>query len=232
MSVVNDAPEDSEDPSPRNASSVPLLPGGLEPEQLEIPAPAQNPSQISGTGGPPIHEQADAISLVPTRSRITQNRVPLTRAQGWATMVNIRIDIFTYLTIFFLIGLPIFLTTGYAMPAQLPLNILAYFLALELPPIWRRFLHPALVASVTTIVGIYILTACHGQEFVEGLHEYKTKTNYLLLFSGETGLAKPGAGDFLSSVLDVSIVALALPMYQYRSELKRSVSNADTLRVT
>jgi hypothetical protein len=90
--------------------------------------------------------------------------------------------------------------------------------------IWRRFLHPALVASVITIAGIYILTACHGQDFIDGLHEYRTRTNYLQLFSGKSGLPKPGAGDFLSSVLDVSIVALAMPMYQYRAELKRSVS--------
>lgn len=31
----------------------------------------------------------------------------------------------------------------------------------------------------------------------------------------------PGAGDVFSSVLDVSIVALALPMFQYRNELRR-----------
>jgi putative effector of murein hydrolase len=109
------------------------------------------------------------------------------------------------------------------MPAQLPVNILAYFLALELPPLWRRYLHPALVASVITIVGVYILTACRGQDFTDGLQEYRTRTTYLRLFSGVKGQPKPGAGDFLSSVLDVSIVALAMPMYQYRSELKRSV---------
>lgn len=147
----------------------------------------------------------------------------MTRAQEWATIVNARIDVYTYTVILFLIGLPIYLVTNYAMPAQLSLNILAYFLALELPPNWRRFLHPALVASVVTICGIYILAMCRGDDFHDGLLAYQTKTKYQQLFSGKTNLPKPGAGDFLSSVLDVSIVALALPMYQYRQELKRSV---------
>jgi putative effector of murein hydrolase len=210
----------------RNASTAPLLVEGQAVEGIQEPERSQDPSEIVGTGGPPIHEQADAISLAPISSHMTvrQNRSPLTRAQQWATIINTRIDIFTYLAVFFLVGLPVYLTTGYAMPAQLPVNILAYFLALELPVIWRRFLHPALVASVITIAGIYILTACHGQDFTDGLHEYRTRTNYLQLFSGKPGLPKPGAGDVLSSVLDVSIVALAMPMYQYRAELKRSVS--------
>jgi hypothetical protein len=209
----------------RNSSNVPLLAEGEDIEQIQRPGATQDPTEIVGTGGPPIYEQADATSLAPISSRMTprQSAAPLTRAQKWATVINTRIDIFTYLAILFLVGLPVYLTTGYAMPAQLPVNILAYFLALELPVIWRRFLHPALVASVVTIAGIYILTACYGQDFTDGLYEYRTKTSYLQLFSGEAGVLKPGAGDFLSSVLDVSIVALAMPMYQYRAELKRSV---------
>ena len=206
----------------RNASNVPLL----EAEDvIQEPEHTQDPSTISGTGGPPSHEQADALSLAPVSTRLTtrQSGLPLTRAQNWATMINTRLDIFTCLSLLFLIGLPIYFTTGYALPAQLPVNILAYFLALELPPIWRRYLHPALVASVITIVGVYILTACHGDDFTTGLEQYRTRTNYLKLFAGHD-TPKPGAGDVLSSVLDVSIVALAMPMYQYRAELKRSVS--------
>ncbi|KIW06037.1 hypothetical protein, variant [Verruconis gallopava] len=208
----------------RNTSSVPLLRSDNF-DEIQAPERAQDPMEIVGTGGPPVHEQADYISLAPVSSRLATTRqsgAPLTRAQRWATVINTRIDIFTYLTIFFVVGLPIYLTSGYAMPAQLALTILAYFLALELPPVWRRYLHPALVASVITIVGIYILTACYGQEFREGLLDYRTKTNYLILFKGTPGAPKPGAGDFLSSVLDVSIVALAMPMYQHRAELKRS----------
>jgi putative effector of murein hydrolase LrgA (UPF0299 family) len=226
---LTEAPPDDEDEidaaRSRNASNVPLLGPAEVHELIQEPPHAQDPSAIIGTGGPPSHEQADLISLSPVRTRFThQSALPPTRAQIWAATVHARSDIFTYLTLFFLIGLPIFLITGYALPAQLPLNILAYFLAMELPLKWRRYLHPALVASVITIVGIYILTACHGQDFTDGLHEYRTRTTYLKLFSGAKSLAKPGAGDVLSSVLDVSIVALAMPMYQYRAELRRSVS--------
>ena len=37
-------------------------------------------------------------------------------------------------------------------------------------------------------------------------------------------MQKPGAGDLLGSLLDVSIVALALPMIKYRNELKRHIT--------
>ncbi|TLD36075.1 hypothetical protein E2P81_ATG02964 [Venturia nashicola] len=222
-------PEESNVPTP--GESIPPTPGEsstpstdplLDPidfaHELQAPLRAQDPARITGTGGPPTHEYVPAST---SRTR-RQEGLPLTRAQEWATIVNARIDVYTYTIILFLIGLPIYLAANYAMPAQLSLNILAYFLALELPPNWRRFLHPALVASVVTICGIYILAMCRGDEFHDGLLAYQTKTKYQQLFSGRTDLPKPGAGDFLSSVLDVSIVALALPMYQYRQELKRS----------
>lgn len=201
------------------ASMVPLLDADDLANELQAPLRAQDPTSISGTGGPPTHEHQPGT----TSGRYRQDALPLTRAQEWATIVNARIDVYTYTVILFLVGLPIYLVTNYAMPAQLSLNVLAYFLALELPPSWRRFLHPALVASVITISGIYILAMCRGDDFHDGLLAYQTKTKYQQLFAGKTNLPKPGAGDFLSSVLDVSIVALALPMYQYRQELKRSV---------
>lgn len=206
------------------ASMAPLLDPNDLAHELQAPLRAQDPSSIMGTGGPPTHEHMPGSTSWTHR----QEGLPLTRAQEWATIVNARIDVYTYMVILFLIGLPIYFVTNYAMPAQLSLNILAYFLALELPSNWRRFLHPALVASVVTICGIYIIAMCRGDDFHNGLLAYQTKTKYQQLFSGKTDLPKPGAGDFLSSVLDVSIVALALPMYQYRQELKRSVCDVRT----
>jgi putative effector of murein hydrolase len=125
----------------------------------------------------------------------------------------------TYAILFLFIGLPIYYTTGYAMPAHLTLNILAYFLALSLPPKWKQFLHPVLVSSAITVLGIWILGLIKGSSLSQVLDEYKTGTNYLSLWHGAHGL--PGAGDIFSSVLDASIVALALPMYNYRLELQR-----------
>ncbi|RDI78758.1 hypothetical protein Vi05172_g11265 [Venturia inaequalis] len=214
-------PSESIPPTPGESvttSMVPLLDSNDLANELQEPLRAQDPASITGTGGPPTHEHVPGS----TSWMYRQEGLPLNRAQEWATIVNARIDVYTYMMILFLIGLPIYLATNYAMPAQLSLNVLAYFLALKLPPNWRRFLHPALVASVVTICGIYILAMCRGDDFHDGLLAYQTKTKYQQLFSGKTDLPKPGAGDFLSSILDVSIVALALPMYQYRQELKRS----------
>jgi LrgB-like family len=57
-----------------------------------------------------------------------------------------------------------------------------------------------------------------------GLQEYRTPPAYIQYFFGpRNDLPPPGAGNILAAVLDVSIVSLALPMYNYRAELKRHV---------
>lgn len=110
------------------------------------------------------------------------------------------------------------------MPTQLTLTVLAYFAALALPPKWRRFLHPVMVSSALAILGIWILASCRWDTLQDGLGAYSTTTRYIQLWDGRSGLRKPGAGDVFGSILDVSIVALALPMFQYRKELNRHVS--------
>jgi LrgB-like family len=216
---ISDPPMPAES---RTGSTVPLL--RHSGEELQAPAAAQNPVKITGTGGPPVPEP-QAGAEPPNAAILRRVHRPVTRAEKWAAMVGARLDLYTYAFLFVFVSLPVFFTSGYAMPAQLTLNILAYFGALALPTPWRKVMHPALVTSILTIVGIYVLSMIHGQEFDVGLREYRTNTKYQQLFAGKTGLPKPGAGDVLSSVLDVSIVALALPMYQHRQELKRSVSS-------
>ncbi|EEY17406.1 conserved hypothetical protein [Verticillium alfalfae VaMs.102] len=54
----------------------------------------------------------------------------------------------------------------------------------------------------------------------KALAPYRTGATYLRLWSGDATSALPGAGDMLATVLDASIVSLALPMYQYRRELR------------
>ena len=185
---------------------------------LVAPQRAQDPSQIRGTGGPP---ESDTPHHNVVRSQILQAPLPLTRPQRWATFVNLNFDRLTYLILFLFVGLPVYYSTGYAMPAQLTFNILAYFTALSLPARWRQFLHPVLVSSGITVLGVWILGLIRGDSLDTSLHAYKTGTNYLDLWHGEKHLKKPGAGDLLVSVLDASIVALALPMFSYRLELKR-----------
>ncbi|KAK5146489.1 hypothetical protein LTR04_001038 [Oleoguttula sp. CCFEE 6159] len=220
----------SMEPSSRRESrreSAPLL-----LEELRAPLRAQDPDRITGTGGPPA--AASNSELLPSPTLHRQNPLPLTRPQRWATYINARADILTYSGIFLLAGLPTYYSAGYAMPAQLALNVLAYFFALSLPPRWRKYLHPVLVSSALTILGIWALALCRRDSLFDGLHAYSTKTRYLQLWGAVTKPAPtsttsatppqrrpPGAGDLFSSVLDVSIVALALPMFQYRHELRR-----------
>ncbi|TAQ87727.1 hypothetical protein B7494_g3961 [Chlorociboria aeruginascens] len=186
---------------------------------LIAPPRAQNPDLIRGTGGPPESDtppqELSRINTVP------QTPLPLTRPQRWAAIIHPNLDIITYSAMFLFVGIPIYYTTGYAMPVQLTFNVLAYFTAMALPPRWRQFLHPVLVSSAITVLGIWILGLTRGDSLDDVLDAYKTNTKYLQLWNGETNLPAPGAGDIFGSVLDASIVALALPMFQYRKELQR-----------
>ena len=94
------------------------------------------------------------------------------------------------------------------MPAHLTFNILAYFAALAISSRWKQFLHPVLVFSAITIVGIWILGLVWGDNLNETLGAYTTRTSYQLLWRGKHS-PPPGAGDIFRSVLDASIVALA-----------------------
>lgn len=187
-------------------------------ESLPTPPKVRDPSLIRATGGPPENNSQQEDSRL--RRQILQMPLPLTRPQRWAALININLDRIVYSFIFVFVGIPIYYSTGYAMPAHLTFNTLAYFAALALPPHWKQFLHPVLVSSAITIVGIWILGLIRGDNLTETLAAYKTGTNYLLLWRGKDTLI-PGAGDIFSSVLDASIIALALPMYNYRLELKR-----------
>ena len=185
---------------------------------LITPQRTQDPSLIRGTGGPP---ETDTSLQDTLRRGILQAPLPLTRPQRWAALINSNFDRITYALLFIFVGLPIYYTTGYAMPANLTFSVLAYFAALALPAKWRQFLHPVLVSSLITVLGIWILGLIRGETLDDVLDSFKTGSNYLKLWNGDKKLPLPGAGDIFGSVLDASIVALALPMYNYRHELQR-----------
>jgi len=210
-------PTPETDSSPTPATDVST---NASTQEVAYPSRAQDPSQVRGTGGPPQSETlSESFSSQPIPQ---QDPLPPTRVQRWATLINLYLDTITYTTLFIFIGLPTYYALDYAMPAHLTLSILAYFAALSLPLKYKRFLHPVLVSSAFTILGIWILALSHRSTLRAALTVYTTKTRYLQLFnSGGPHLLPPGAGDIFSSVLDVSIVALALPMFQYRNELKR-----------
>ncbi|KAI0102523.1 LrgB-like family-domain-containing protein [Nemania sp. FL0031] len=156
-------------------------------------------------------------------------QIPLqpSRATRWALAISSRLDMAIYTALFTFVGIPIYYTIGYAMPLQLTFSILTYFAALSLPPTWRQYLHPVLVSSLFTVLGLWVLGLIKGDSLAVTLGEFRSGATYLKLWGGDSDSASdsdgghqlPGAGDIFASVLDASIVCLALPMYRYRREL-------------
>ncbi|KAI4726985.1 hypothetical protein E4T49_05281 [Aureobasidium sp. EXF-10728] len=197
-------------------TSTPSPPNGFA--DIQAPSKAMDPDSVTGTGGPPVAANATTSSIV--SASVRHNAAPLTRPQRYAAFVSVNFDILTYGALFLFVGLPIYYGLGYAMPVQLSLNVVFYFAALRLPPTYRTYLHPVLVSSAFTILGIWILALIRQNTLRDGLLAYTTNTKYTQLWDDDQGLKPPGAGDMFGSVLDVSIVALSLPMYRYRNELK------------
>ena len=205
---------------PEASSTTNLALQSIPDQDIALPSRAQDPSQVRGTGGPPQSEPSTTSSS--RRQPPLQDPPPPSRPQRWATIANLHLDSLTYFILFLLVGLPIYYSTSYTMPAHLPLSVLTYFLALSLPPRYKRVIHPVLLSSALTIILIWILALSNHSTLPASLKSYSTKTRYIQLFSGQgPHLPPPGAGDVFSSLLDVSIVALALPMFNYRAELKR-----------
>lgn len=189
-----------------------------ELDSLQAPSRAMNPDSVTGTGGPPVAEAASTSSAI--HPQLRHDAAPLTRPQRWAAFITVHFDIITYTVLFIFIGIPIYYAAGYAMPVQLSLNIIFFFLALRIPPPYKTYLHPVLVASALTIVGVWILALIRGNSLDDALEAYTTGSKYTQLWDRDSNLPPPGAGDMFGSILDVSIVALGLPMFRYRNELK------------
>jgi putative effector of murein hydrolase len=163
-----------------------------------------------------IHEMASQ------NPQPTQTPLAPTRAVRWTAFLTTHREWFIYLTLFLLVGLPIYFTTSYVMPLHLTLTVLCYFSALLLPASWRTYLHPVLVSAALTVLTIWIFAASRRQTLASALGSYRVGVKYLQLWSRDrTSSLLPGAGDILGSILDASIVSLALPMYQYRRELRQ-----------
>ncbi|KAH6668139.1 LrgB-like family-domain-containing protein [Plectosphaerella plurivora] len=178
---------------------------------------------VPGTG--PDASDLSTAALVPT-SMPAQAPLPDPRAHVWAAVLTAHHDRLLYLFLFLLIGLPIYYSTGYAMPAHLTLTVLCYFAAMAVPPAWRQYAHPVLVTAALAILSIWALAAVKGDGLLTALRVYRTGANYqalwrpTLLSRPSSALRGPGAGDVLATVLDAAIVSLALPMFRHRRELR------------
>lgn len=144
---------------------------------------------------------------------------PIERLSSWIS------DLITPTIYFvlFIIGIPVYFVCDVALPLFLGINILTFIAAITLvPPRVRRFLHPILSCSIATVLVIWAFGAMRGIGIKDNLNRfYSVDARYADLWSpsGYSGPV-PGAGDVLFSTLDAGIVALAVPMYRYRSELK------------
>lgn len=119
-------------------------------------------------------------------------------------------------------GIVLYYTINYSMPLHLSIVVLTFYSTAYLPKKYKAILHPIPVCGGLTILFIYLFSSIHSETVQESLKTFKTGRNYLKLFEQGDNIGElPGAGDILSSLLDVSIVALALPMYNYRTDLKR-----------
>ncbi|KKA30868.1 hypothetical protein TD95_000723 [Thielaviopsis punctulata] len=196
-------------PSPSGIALNTLAPAHLKPEPAADQQDPVPPSTLprSGSASPPPSPHQ------PTPSN--------TRAQRWAAVMTTHQNAALYLFILLFAGLPVYFGAHYAMPLHLAVSILMFQASMQIPASWRRFLHPVLVSALFTVLIIWAFGAMRGLSLTHTLHEYKTGSTYLQLWRAAPGtLPAPGAGDMFGTVLDASIVALALPMYQYRRELR------------
>ncbi|KAI5922960.1 LrgB-like family-domain-containing protein [Camillea tinctor] len=178
------------------------------------------PNDPSSPSSPRSASPSESTTVAHSRLPLPpQAPLPPSRANRWAALLTHHLDHLTYSLIFLAVGLPLFYATGYAMPRDLTFTVLAYYAALALPPRWKQYLHPTLVCALASVLGLWVLGLAAGAPLADTLGAYRTGSKYTVLWGGAASYARPGAGDVFASVLDASIVALALPMYQYRREL-------------
>lgn len=155
------------------------------------------------------------------------------------------IDWFLYLLLF-LVSLPFYYVSSIhvMLPYHLGLTVIAYYLALLIPmkfPKLKKFAHPILILTAEILfvcfIGSLIYHKGSPKGFLDDLRFYKTGKNYLNLFSGKALYDNgekvpqkfldehftseplwPGCGDILSSLMDISIVSLSLPMFTHKKD--------------
>ncbi|KAG8162334.1 hypothetical protein KVR01_008099 [Diaporthe batatas] len=224
-------PQDDDNPSTMS-TGVSTHTSAVALDELAPPVPAHGPNHIQpvaehvGGSNSNNNNTPPASPPPPPPPAPLQQQAP-PRARLWAAVMQRHLDTLTYLALLISVGLPVYYATGYAMPLHLAFTVLMYRAALALPPAWRQVLHPVIVSALLTVLGIWAFAAVahHGGGLMPVLEGYTTGNKYLQLWRHATSARgqgqgmPPGAGDILSSVLDASIVGLALPMYQYRREL-------------
>lgn len=150
--------------------------------------------------------------------------------------------------VLFVVSLPLYYISSLHvfLPYHLGITILAYYIALLIPQKWpstKKFAHPILILTLEILfvcfIGSLIYHRGELKGFLDDLRFYKTGKNYLNLFNNQIMLDNgqqssipddnftatpiwPGCGDVLSSLMDISIVSLSLPMFTHRKDFVRN----------
>ena len=130
-----------------------------------------------------------------------------------------------YLTMFF-VGSPLYYFANFPLILFIAVNVLNYMISIKIvPAVLRQVLHPIITSSCLTMLALWALGATKGMNMISTLQLYNegnARYTDLLNPKGYHGPV-PGAGDVFASILDAGIVALALPMYRYRYDLRANV---------
>ncbi|KAF4334688.1 hypothetical protein FBEOM_11460 [Fusarium beomiforme] len=210
----------------RAGSQIPLMSVSAPNSEPTSAAPSrpQTPPQLRLQERHYANGQApeNAVEALNPATVLTQIPLPPPKAELWAARISANLDVPIFVGLFVFVGIPLYYSTGYAMPLHLAVNVLAWFGALSIAPKCKEYLHPVLVSSLATVLVIWTLAATRGDSLTTTLHAYRTGAKYIQLWRNATSKQDllPGAGDVFGTLLDASIVALALPMFQYRRELR------------
>lgn len=210
----NDSTTDND--STTGTATVELTQMNLPPKSLQIP---------SRTGPQPNHSRKSSSSseteVLHERAMFSQYVAELPgKSKSIAKFITDYIDWGVYILLL-IAGIPVYYAASYALPLHLAIGVLLFRAALLIPARWKRFFHPILVSFAFSLLMIYIFAVIKHDGFLSTLESYKTGRTYLYLFNHDGTDRWPGAGDVLSSLMDIAIVSLSLAMFNYRSDLKR-----------
>jgi hypothetical protein len=157
---LNEIPPEQDEGEGRRSSEIPL-------QLHQTLAPPERTAEGTRARGPGIGlpETPDGSSL--NLVDAYHHPHPPTSAQKTAAFITSYLDTLTW-GLLWIVGIGVYLSIGYSMPAQLPLNVLTFLLAMWIPLSVRRFIHPIFPCAALTILGIFILAAMKGQSLDEG----------------------------------------------------------------